>query len=196
MSGDAGRKARRCLGGCVGSGFEEAQLDAPRCIQGCCGHLSLQALAQVSRWAVTHPLYTALLASRSQQQGGHGGNLPSSSSTQLSALQPQLLLCGHSRGGKIGTLAALQGREAGKAGDEEAGRTEAVLGGQVVGLVLLDPADSSFETVESPRFPSAVRQLGSTSGAGSPPVLVVGAARNGDCIPRKGNFAAFFEAAR
>lgn len=109
--------------------------------------------------------------------------------------------CGHSRGAKLATLAALQDT-------------------RIAALGLLDPVDLTYES--PPDAPSAVAAMKTASAGGSvnnsssstdtgtaegaavaaagtsrmpPPLLVVGAGRNKDCIPAAGNYAAFYVAA-
>ncbi|KAL6762660.1 hypothetical protein V8C86DRAFT_578367 [Haematococcus lacustris] len=92
---------------------------------------------------------------------------------------------------------------------------QADLAWHVAGLVLLDPADASYETREGPRFPSAAKTLAALGcGATSlsdpcpcpapslpswqqlPPMLVVGAARNTDCVPRGAAYQSFWNSYR
>lgn len=67
----------------------------------------------------------------------------------------------------------------------------------ISGLILLDPADGSFEPQDPNRFPSALSALRDPpAGLADVPVLVVGAGRGGDCVPRMKNFRTFFQACR
>lgn len=88
------------------------------------------------------------------------------------------------------------------------------------GLALLDPADGAFEPLDPQRYPSCLPLIsdeaplqqqavleGGAGGSGGGrcggeslpgrlPLLVVGAGRGGDCVPRAKGHRAFFQAAR
>ncbi|KXZ42334.1 hypothetical protein GPECTOR_160g116 [Gonium pectorale] len=125
-----------------------------------------------------------------------------------------VFLAGHSRGAKISVLAAVAAAAAaagscGSDGQPPPQSPSSALAG-LSGLVLLDPADGSYEPQDPFRFPSSLAVLRTASAAAATaeaapsdpagsrlaalPALVVGAGRNGDCVPRKANYGAFFEA--
>ncbi|KAG2497991.1 hypothetical protein HYH03_004250 [Edaphochlamys debaryana] len=133
-----------------------------------------------------------------------------------------LFLVGHSRGAKLSVLAAAQA--AAEGGTSTQGSSRPQLPDPPAGLILLDPADGSFEPQDPARFPSALAVLRaaqaeteasgqdadtrardtSVSGAaqgpgrvqslGGLPVLVLGAARGVDCVPKAKGAKAFFQA--
>ena len=86
-------------------------------------------------------------------------------------------LVGHSRGGKISTLEALEDP-------------------RVRAACLLDPVDNTVYAPLGVGFPSAVAAMqeggeeASTSGR-TPPLVVVGGARGGDCTPKGSNYVDF-----
>jgi pimeloyl-ACP methyl ester carboxylesterase len=86
-------------------------------------------------------------------------------------------LIGHSRGGKISSLAAAEDT-------------------RVKALFLIDPVDVTVYAPLSPEFPSAVKaieSIGSTQKR-SLPLAVVGSGRGGDCVPVESNYERFFAA--
>jgi hypothetical protein len=94
-----------------------------------------------------------------------------------------VLVAGHSRGAKLAAAAAADD-------------------GRIAALGLLDPVDRTFENPGAPSAADALRRAfaagaGPSGSAGRQPpdVLVVGAGRNGDCIPAASNYAAFAAAA-
>lgn len=239
----------------------------------------------------------------SQQGSQCAGPSPTASHLPMAPQRPPIrfMLAGHSRGAKIAVLAAAADRAgalstagSGPSAPSAAGtdpyaqtcrtgscaRTERVssdgsstVRGRVASLALLDPADASYDALESERFPSCLHALselasapvlaaaapaagdgaaaadgaaaladgaaaladgaaampaaavqgrvhtaggaGAHQGVGGEatgllacrgvgtcgdvpaplPVMIVGFGRNGDCIPRRGNYDAFFRAA-
>lgn len=93
-----------------------------------------------------------------------------------------VMLVGHSRGGKISTLAAINDK-------------------RVKSMFLLDPVDVTVYTPDDRiNYPSATVAL-SAALSGSParaplPVCVVGAGRGGDCAPIESSYDLFYKAAR
>ncbi|KAF5832425.1 Alpha/Beta hydrolase protein [Dunaliella salina] len=83
-----------------------------------------------------------------------------------------LVLFGHSRGAKLSCLAAER--------DD-----------RVRGMVLLDPVDNTSMTPAGENFPSSLPSLRRATKIRNLPVLVVGAAMNGDLIPAEGNYKKF-----
>ncbi|GLC45733.1 hypothetical protein PLESTF_000598900 [Pleodorina starrii] len=123
-------------------------------------------------------------------------------------------LAGHSRGGKLSVLAAAErtspqppplpsGLQAAEVG-AIAGRGAAVSmlpyqpppSYPVSGLVLLDPADGAFEPQDPGRYPSALPLLRNQTELADVPVLLLGAGRGGDCVPKAKSYSAFFAACR
>jgi pimeloyl-ACP methyl ester carboxylesterase len=102
---------------------------------------------------------------------------------------PRFLLCGHSRGAKIAALAALQPHA-------QSNHNDNTPSAPLAGLVLLDPADSSYDTLPSDRFPSVLRLLNTVEAeqgeCGLPPTLIIGAGLNRDCIPPAGAYPAWW----
>ncbi len=95
----------------------------------------LQALHRVMSWA----------AEQQQQQAKAGP-------PAVSQGTPQVVLVGHSRGGKLSVLAALpQPADPSPPSDGVAGPAPPRPAVQVAGLVLLDPADASFERMDAAR---------------------------------------------
>ncbi|PNH12680.1 Chlorophyllase-2, chloroplastic [Tetrabaena socialis] len=94
-------------------------------------------------------------------------------------------LAGHSRGAKVAVLAA-----AASALGEPEGLPP------LAGLCLLDPANGAYEEQDPARYPSALDTLQNQPQLACVPMLVVGAGRGGDCVPRAKNFLGFFEACR
>ena len=85
-------------------------------------------------------------------------------------------LIGHSRGGKISSLAAAEDP-------------------RVQALFLIDPVDVTVYAPLSPEFPSAVSALENLGAQGrSLPLAVVGSGRGGDCVPIESNYERFFAA--
>ena len=85
-----------------------------------------------------------------------------------------IYLIGHSRGGKISTLAAAEDP-------------------RVKALFLIDPVDVTVYAPLSPEFPSAVQALEGLGKTGrSLPLAVVGSGRGGDCVPESSNYDKFF----
>ncbi|GLI68757.1 hypothetical protein VaNZ11_013210 [Volvox africanus] len=66
----------------------------------------------------------------------------------------------------------------------------------VSGMILLDPADGSFEPQDPNHYPSALAALQNHPSLADVPMLIIGAGRGGDCVPRAKNFRAFFKACR
>lgn len=64
--------------------------------------------------------------------------------------------------------------------------------GAVSGMCLLDPADGGYDSLDPQRYPSALPIMAQLR----PPVLLVGAGRGGDCVPRAKGSAAFLDACR
>lgn len=89
-----------------------------------------------------------------------------------------IVLAGHSRGGKLSVLTA---------GEDK----------RVRGLLLMDPVDNTAMTPQGPGYPSCLPALRNVISRASPPVpvLVLGAACNGDVIPAEGNYQRFSDAA-
>jgi hypothetical protein len=86
-------------------------------------------------------------------------------------------LIGHSRGGKISSLAAAEDT-------------------RVKALFLIDPVDVTVYAPLSEDFPSAVtaiESIGATQKR-SLPLAVVGSGRGGDCVPVESNYERFFAA--
>eukprot|EP00798_Chlamydomonas_sp_ICE-L_P010021 gene10021-7910_t len=84
-----------------------------------------------------------------------------------------ILLCGHSRGGKLSVLAAGQDT-------------------RIKALVLLDPVNNTAMTPSGPEYPSAFPILATiTSEPRNMPVLIVGAGANDDFVPAEGNYRRF-----
>ncbi|KAG1662327.1 hypothetical protein FOA52_011485 [Chlamydomonas sp. UWO 241] len=174
-----------------------------------------EAQPDVARWAAAATAASAAAAAvgSERQQEQQQRRVPAAPALRF-------LLAGHSRGAKTAVLAA--------AADVSAGCA------RVVSLAMLDPADGSYDAVESARFPSCLPSLAELAsppalpGAASPaaadgasdaadgagsragsaalsqpqsqrpgpmPVLIVGFGHNGDCIPRRVNYSAFFRAA-
>ncbi|KAG7672679.1 hypothetical protein Ndes2526B_g08792 [Nannochloris sp. 'desiccata'] len=92
-------------------------------------------------------------------------------------------LIGHSRGGKISSLAAAEDT-------------------RVKALFLIDPVDVTVYAPLSEDFPSAVtaiENIGATQGntiSRSLPLAVVGSGRGGDCVPIESNYERFFAASQ
>ncbi|KAF5829660.1 hypothetical protein DUNSADRAFT_15685 [Dunaliella salina] len=86
-----------------------------------------------------------------------------------------IVLFGHSRGAKLSCM--LAERE-----------------DRVRGMVLLDPVDNTAMTPAGEGFPSSLPSLKQATEMRSLPVLVVGAAMNGDLIPAEGNYKKFNDA--
>ena len=84
-------------------------------------------------------------------------------------------LVGHSRGGKISILEALEDP-------------------RVRAACLLDPVDNTVYAPLGAGFPSALAAM-RERGEGSPPLVVVGGERGGDCAPAGANYADFARAA-
>jgi pimeloyl-ACP methyl ester carboxylesterase len=86
-------------------------------------------------------------------------------------------LVGHSRGGKISTLEALEDS-------------------RVRAACLLDPVDNTVYAPLGAGFPSALAAMRERDGAqNTPPLLVVGGERGGDCAPAGANYFDFARAA-
>ena len=86
-------------------------------------------------------------------------------------------LVGHSRGGKISTLEALEDS-------------------RVRAACLLDPVDNTVYAPLGAGFPSALAAMRERGGAqNTPPLLVVGGERGGDCAPAGANYFDFARAA-
>ena len=86
-------------------------------------------------------------------------------------------LVGHSRGGKISTLEALEDS-------------------RVRAACLLDPVDNTVYAPLGAGFPSALAAMRERGGAqNTPPLLVVGGERGGDCAPAGANYFDFTRAA-
>lgn len=117
-------------------------------------------------------------------------------------------LVGHSRGAKTSVLAVLSSMRPIPSAVDSGGR------GKVASLTLLDPVDGSFEVAEGTAgFVSAIvalkqaaqqqqerrRQLSSQDADSDttsiPPLLVIGAGKNSDCVPGRFNYSRFAEAA-
>ena len=89
-----------------------------------------------------------------------------------------VMLIGHSRGGKISTLAAINDK-------------------RVKSLFLLDPVDVTVYTPDDRiNYPSATVALAASPTRQQLPVCVVGAGRGGDCAPVESSFDLFYKAAR
>lgn len=89
----------------------------------------------------------------------------------------RVYLVGHSRGGKLSTLAGLE--------DE-----------RVRALFLLDPVDTTVYAPLGRDYPSAVAGLEGLGRRGrSLPLAVVGSGLGGDCVPSDSNYAVYFAAA-
>ncbi len=89
-----------------------------------------------------------------------------------------VMLIGHSRGGKISTLAAIKDR-------------------RVKSLFLLDPVDVTVYTPEDRiNYPSATVALSASPATQRLPVCIVGAGGGGDCAPLESNYDLFYKAAR
>lgn len=85
-------------------------------------------------------------------------------------------MIGHSRGGKISVLTAV-----------EDPRVKAVF--------LLDPVDVTVYAPVSTDYPSAVEKLKNSGKFGRYlPIAVVGSGRGGDCVPKESNYELFFSA--
>ncbi|GIL98993.1 hypothetical protein Vretimale_4292 [Volvox reticuliferus] len=125
-----------------------------------------------------------------------------------------LFLAGHSRGGKLSVLAAAAFSAASTipAGspiwlpaepvavatgtDFQQQQEQEQQLSFVSGIILLDPADGSFEPQDPNQYPSALAALQNHPSLADVPVLIVGARRGGDCVPRAKNYEAFFKACR
>lgn len=89
----------------------------------------------------------------------------------------RVLLCGHSRGAKLSTLAAIQDP-------------------RVKALFLIDPVDTTVYAPLSPDYPSAVAGLSDLAlRQRALPLAVVGGGRGGDCVPPDSNHRVYYEAA-
>lgn len=85
-------------------------------------------------------------------------------------------LIGHSRGGKISTLAAVEDP-------------------RVQAIFVIDPVDVTVYAPLSPSYPSAVAALQGMGATGRAlPLAVVGSGRGGDCVPESSNYEKFFAA--
>ena len=94
----------------------------------------------------------------------------------------EVLLIGHSRGGKISAL-------------------ESLFDERVKCLALVDPVDNTQYAPLGPGFPSAVMGMESDETAekkkyGPPATLVVGGLKGGECAPVGSNYSNFFKAAQ
>ena len=94
----------------------------------------------------------------------------------------EVLLIGHSRGGKISAL-------------------ESLFDERVKCLALVDPVDNTQYAPLGPGFPSAVMGMESDETAekkkyGPPATLVVGGLKGGECAPLGSNYSNFFKAAQ
>ncbi len=89
-----------------------------------------------------------------------------------------VMLIGHSRGGKISTLAALKDK-------------------RVKSLFLLDPVDVTVYTPDDRiNYPSATVALSASPTGQRLPICIVGAGRGDDCAPAESNYDLFYRAAR
>eukprot|EP00210_Caulerpa_lentillifera_P008006 g7645.t1 len=84
-------------------------------------------------------------------------------------------LIGHSRGGKVSVLAAL---------DDS----------RVKSLCLIDPVDNTVYAPLGPRYPSAI--AGVKSKHFDTPMMIIGSELGSDCAPVEANYRQFFNAAR
>ena len=93
----------------------------------------------------------------------------------------EVLLIGHSRGGKISAL-------------------ESLFDERVKCLALVDPVDNTQYAPLGPGFPSAVMGMESDDKekkkSGPPATLVIGGLKGGECAPVGSNYANFFKAAQ
>jgi hypothetical protein len=93
----------------------------------------------------------------------------------------EVLLIGHSRGGKISAL-------------------ESLFDERVKCLALVDPVDNTQYAPLGPGFPSAVMGMESDDREkkkfGPPATLVIGGLKGGECAPLGSNYANFFKAAQ
>ena len=94
----------------------------------------------------------------------------------------EVLLIGHSRGGKISAL-------------------ESLFDERVKCLALVDPVDNTQYAPLGPGFPSAVMGMESDETAekkksGQPATLVVGGLKGGECAPLGSNYSNFFKASQ
>lgn len=88
-----------------------------------------------------------------------------------------IYLIGHSRGGKISTLTAVEDP-------------------RVKSLFLIDPVDVTVYAPLSPEYPSATAALEkSTRMDRKVPVGILGSGLGGDCVPADSNYETFFSAA-
>jgi hypothetical protein len=99
--------------------------------------------------------------------GGLDAGLPAGVRANTTAL----FTAGHSRGGKVASLAYTSNQD-------------------VLNAVLVDPVDSSVFSPISERNPSAVQALKESGKT----ISVVGAGVEGSCNPAEGNYAKFFDA--